>query len=258
MDSLAGLSGRHSLPSSPELCWWIWLVRRDNAGVRSPSTPKSDRSTARTRLERARTPFKQGSHGRARTGSAELPTTAYDADLMRYRLVLVCAAALSALACGPSTHRPAMNSRSEDSDSPSTNHEASNASAAEPRSETSDWHQVQSFESSSSDSGISKRKSHVIVTSDPAKHGDSLHFRFLVNASPISGVFVAPGGQTTTFTIPVGTVHFTVDECEWEAQGFELVADEDIPIACKLTKEGDCCEVAIPVENEKPAKSVGH
>ena len=101
--------------------------------------------------------------------------------------------------------------------------------------------------------GSSNRKSRIVVTSDPLKHGDSLHFRFRVNNVPISGVFAAPGGQTATFTIPIGTVHFTVDECEWEAQGFELSPDEELPIACKLTKEGDCCEVAIPVD-EPPQK----
>lgn len=179
---------------------------------------------------------------------------AYDAFLMHlHRFVLIGAATLSALGCGPSGHPPAKASTAEGSDS-GANDQRSNTPSSEVRSETSDWHKVQPLESSSSDSGTTKRKSHIVVTSDPSRHGDSLHFRFLVNATPISGVFVAPGGRTTTFTIPVGTVHFSVDECEWEAQGFELVADEDIPISCKLTKEGDCCEVAIPVENEKSGK----
>jgi hypothetical protein len=66
-------------------------------------------------------------------------------------------------------------------------------------------------------------------------------------------VFSAPGGQVSTFTIPVGTVHFTVDECEGDAQGFELGPDENIPIHCEMTTEGDCCEVAIPDEG-KPKK----
>ena len=101
--------------------------------------------------------------------------------------------------------------------------------------------------------GVGNRKSRVTVTSHPTKHGDALHFRFLVNAIPISGVFSAPGGQVSTFTIPVGTVHFTVDECEGDTQGFELGPDEDVPIKCELTTDGDCCEVAIPVEG-KPKK----
>jgi hypothetical protein len=120
---------------------------------------------------------------------------------------------------------------------------------------THDWDEAQPFESSTSGVGTGNRKSRIIVTSDPAKHGDFIHFRFAVNAVPISGVFVAPGGQSTTFTIPVGTVHFTVDECGWETQGFELLPDEEIPIACKLTKEGDCCEVAIPVEETPKANA---
>lgn len=126
------------------------------------------------------------------------------------------------------------------------------------RSATKDWSEVQPL--AASDSGATaKRKSRVVVSSDPGKHGASLHFKFLVNASPISGVFVVPGGQTATFTIPVGTVHFSVDECEEaEPQGFDLAPDEEIPISCKLGKDGDCCEVAIPVdesaETSKPPK----
>jgi hypothetical protein len=150
--------------------------------------------------------------------------------------------------CGPSAGPAPKQARTVDQSKP-----PSQASAPAKRSsETKDWSEAQPFESTTSP-GINNRKSRIIVTSDPAKHGDFLHFRFAVNAVPISGVFVAPGGQTTTFTVPVGTVHFTVDECEWETQGFELAPDEELPIACKLTKEGDCCEVAIPTD-EKPKK----
>ena len=115
----------------------------------------------------------------------------------------------------------------------------------------SDWSEVPPTESKSS--SVGNRKSQVVVTSHPSKHGDALHFRFVVNAVPISGVFSAPGGQTSTFTIPVGTVQFTVDECEGDAQGFDLLPDESMPIKCELTTDGDCCEVAIPVE-PKPKK----
>ncbi len=114
------------------------------------------------------------------------------------------------------------------------------------------WSDVPPLESHSV-AGVGNRKSRVTITSNPTKHGDALHFRFLVNAVPISGVFSAPGGQVSTFTIPVGTVHFTVDECEGDTQGFELGPDEDIPIHCELTTEGDCCEVAITVD-AKPKK----
>jgi hypothetical protein len=116
-------------------------------------------------------------------------------------------------------------------------------------SETRNWSEVEPMESSGT--AVDKRKARILVTSDSDNHVHSLHFRFFVNAVPISGVFVAPGGQSTTFMIPVGTVHFTVDECEWEAQGFELAPDEEIPISCKLAKEGECCEVAIPVQDEE-------
>jgi hypothetical protein len=156
--------------------------------------------------------------------------------------------------CGPAG-TPAKSPNSDDTEGASEA-SATKRTSAKQHSETRGWDEVQSTESSgtgaSSDSA--KRKSRIIVASDPTKHGDSLHFRFLVNGVPISGVFVAPGGQTSTFTIPVGTVHFTIDECEWETQGFELAPDEEMPIACKLTKEGDCCEVAIPVEEASPKK----
>ncbi len=108
----------------------------------------------------------------------------------------------------------------------------------------SDWSEVPSNESKQTTFGM--HKSQVVVTSHPSKHGDALHFHFEVNSVPISGVFSAPGGQTSTFTIPVGTVRFTVDECEGDVQGFELSADAKMPIQCELTTEGDCCEVAIP------------
>lgn len=170
-------------------------------------------------------------------------------------IVVASAAALAAvLGCGPSNQAPPKTVATDEATT--SPEESPSAKAGDTRSETSGWHEVQSLGSSNSeDTGTIQRKSHVVVSSDPAKHGASLNFRFLVNSVPISGVFVAPGGQTTTFTIPVGTVHFTVDECEWEAQGFELAPGEDMPISCKLTKEGDCCEVAIPVEDDKPAKS---
>lgn len=127
---------------------------------------------------------------------------------------------------------------------------------AKAQSATKGWSEVQPLAASDAEV-TAKRKSRVVVTSDPNKHGASLHFRFLVNGSPISGVFVVPGGQSATFTIPVGTIHFSVDECEEaEPQGFDLAPDEEMPISCKLGKDGDCCEVAIPVEETaEPSKS---
>lgn len=157
------------------------------------------------------------------------------------------------MSCGPSPQPPPRTEAAEPK--PSSTRESSARTAPEGRSQTSDWHEVQALESSNSgtETSTSHRKSHVVVSAGPVNQ--SLHFRFLVNGIPISGVFVAPSEQTTTFTIPVGTVHFTVDECTWEAQGFELAPDEDMPVSCKASKEGACCEVAIPIEQETSGKT---
>jgi hypothetical protein len=159
----------------------------------------------------------------------------------------------TAIGCGAPAKKIAR-SPAEDDQTEERNERDPKEPTRKKRSPTKDWDEAQPFESSTSGVGTGNRKSRIIVTSDPKKHGDSLHFRFLVNNVAISGVFVAPGGQSTTFTIPVGTVHFTVDECEWEVQGFELAPNEEMPIACKLTKEGDCCEVAIPVDEAEKQK----
>lgn len=169
---------------------------------------------------------------------------------MRHHLVAVLLL-MTQWSCGSSAG-PGPKTSAQDDATDSNSADDAPRAAARKRSGTAGWSEVQPFESSTS-KGTNNRKSRILVSSDPDKHGDSLHFRFLVNNVPISGVFVAPGGQSTTFTIPVGTVHFTVDECEWETQGFELLPEEEMPIACKLTNEGDCCEVAIPVE-EGPKK----
>lgn len=98
----------------------------------------------------------------------------------------------------------------------------------------------------------------VAVRSDPEKHGEALRFRFVVNGNPISGVFQAPGGRSSTFAIPSGTVAFTVDECEWEEQGFPLAAGEEMALECKLSSEGDCCGVALPEVEEPEPKKQAH
>lgn len=172
---------------------------------------------------------------------------------MRHGLIalgLLC----SSVGCAAPASKTAKSPASDDETSSRDDADKPSTSGKKKSHGTHDWDEAQPFESSTSGVGTGNRKSRIIVTSDPAKHGDAIHFRFAVNAVPISGVFVAPGGQSTTFTIPVGTVHFTVDECEWEPQGFELLPDEEMPVACKLIKEGDCCEVAIPVE-EAPKKA---
>jgi hypothetical protein len=171
---------------------------------------------------------------------------------MRHGLIvfgLLCSIA----SCGGPANKIARSASSDDQ-AEARDDDSSKSGSSKKRSPMKDWDEAQPFESTTSGVGSGNRKSRIVVTSDAKSHGDALHFRFLVNNVPISGVFVAPGGVSTTFTIPVGTVHFTVDECEWETQGFELLPDEEMPIACKLTKEGDCCEVAIPVEDTPKKK----
>jgi hypothetical protein len=97
---------------------------------------------------------------------------------------------------------------------------------------------------------IGHRKSHVIVVSEPSSHGDSLHFHFVVNSVAMSGVFSAPGGQTSTFTLPTGSVQFTIDECKGDAQYFELQPDTKVTLKCEMTREGECCYP--PDDDEKP------
>ncbi|HEY5959608.1 MAG TPA: hypothetical protein VIV60_23800 [Polyangiaceae bacterium] len=177
-------------------------------------------------------------------------TDPHGAASQRHNLIAIGLLAML-VNCGPATGKqPRAATTDENADIP----RESKPSTEQQPSTTSTWSEVQPLESASSGT-TNRRQSHVIVSSDPNKHGDSIHFRFLVNNVPISGVFVVAGGKSTTFTIPVGTVHFTMDECEWEAQGFELAPDEDLPISCKLTKEGDCCEVAIPVEESAKESS---
>ena len=99
-------------------------------------------------------------------------------------------------------------------------------------------------EAASQRSVIGKRKSQVVVVSNPSSHGEMLHFQFVVNSVSLSGVFSASGGQTSTFTIPTGSVQVTLEECKGDPQYFELAADEKVTLKCELTTDGDCCEVA--------------
>ena len=99
-------------------------------------------------------------------------------------------------------------------------------------------------EAASQRSVIGKRKSQVVVVSNPSSHGEMLHFQFVVNSVTLSGVFSAPGGQTSTFTIPTGSVQVTLEECKGDPQYFDLGADEKVTLKCELTTDGDCCDVA--------------
>jgi hypothetical protein len=167
--------------------------------------------------------------------------------------ITLIGAACTLIACGTSATPDPKSPSAERTDEESRLSESQETAHGEKRkSETSGWSVAPPSETRSGP-GIGNRKAQVVVTSNPKKHGDALHFHFFVNSIPISGVFSAPGGESSTFTIPVGTVQFTVDECEGDTQGFPLEADASVPISCELTTDGDCCEVAYPVE-EKPKK----
>lgn len=117
--------------------------------------------------------------------------------------------------------------------------------------EVSQWSEVPQNEPASSRSVIGKRKARVIVVSNPASHGEALHFQFVVNSVAISGVFSAPGGQSSTFTLPTGSVRATLDECRGDPVYFELGVDDKVTLNCELTTEGDCCELASPDNHER-------
>ena len=91
----------------------------------------------------------------------------------------------------------------------------------------------------------SKRKGSVLVVSDPEQHGSGVTLRFVVNGVTIDGVFSVPGGKTYTFSLPSGTVTFTVDECNAGEGGFDLEPGGNMKILCKLTDDGDCCDAVI-------------
>ncbi|HMA95321.1 MAG TPA: hypothetical protein VKP30_21680 [Polyangiaceae bacterium] len=174
---------------------------------------------------------------------------------MPIRIAAAIAVLVATSSCSTST--PQRTKTPDLESAPPTPRQERRPEQAEKQSTASGWSEVQPFSAESEPAGTNKRRARVVASSDPNKHGHSLHFRFLVNGTPISGVFVVPGGQTATFSIPVGTVHFSVDECAWDPQGFDLAPDEEMPISCKLGKEGDCCEVAIPDdESSQPSKAV--
>jgi hypothetical protein len=118
----------------------------------------------------------------------------------------------------------------------------SSSNTTEP-SQVSKWSEVPQNEPANQRSVIGRRKAQVTIVSDPSSHGEALHFKFVVNSVTISGVFSAPGGQTSTFTLPTGSVQFTIDECKDEPQYFELAADTPATLKCEMTTEGDCCYV---------------
>ncbi len=166
---------------------------------------------------------------------------------MVYRLAAVCFACFVA-GCGSSVTPNPNAPASETSDTRSS---ASLSKRNAKDSEVSQWSEVPQNEPASQRSVIGKRKSEVIVVSNPKQHGDTLHFQFTVNSVALSGVFSAPRGQTSTFALPTGSVQFTVDECRGDPQYFELAADEKVTVNCELTTDGDCCDVASGDEKSK-------
>jgi len=148
------------------------------------------------------------------------------------------------IGCG-SAATPNPNAPASESNDTSTSTARSKKAGKD--SEVSQWSEVPQNEPASQRSVIGSRKSEVIVISNPKKHGDALHFQFTVNSVAMSGVFSAPGGQTSTFTLPTGSVQFTVDECKGDPQYFDLAAGEKVSLNCELTTDGDCCDV-----DEKP------
>lgn len=117
------------------------------------------------------------------------------------------------------------------------------------------WSTVEPFTSDTEARGPSKQSAQIVVTSDPKKHGDAVHFNFWVNRVRINGVFEVRGGGTATFRLPAGTVEFGTDECSLDLQGVELQGGESVPVGCELGSDGDCCEVRIPVEADDADKA---
>jgi hypothetical protein len=127
--------------------------------------------------------------------------------------------------------------------------------ASEEKSSTEGWSEAAPTTSTAEETEAPKRKNgRVIVKSDPKRHGDEIHFDFSVNGTRMDGVFVVPGGQTFTFTLPGGTVSYSVAECGGRGGGFELEAGSEMTLTCHKGGGGDCCGVAPKeVPGAKPA-----
>ena len=164
---------------------------------------------------------------------------------MAHRIAAVCCACF-VVGCGSTANPNPSTPSSETSEKGSSN------PLSKDEKEMSQWHKVVQNEPESQRSVIGGKKSEVIVVSNPKQHGDALHFRFIVNSVAISGIFSAPGGQTSTFSLPTGSVQATVEECKGDPAYFELAAGEKVTLNCEMTTDGDCCDVADT--DEKPKK----
>jgi hypothetical protein len=81
----------------------------------------------------------------------------------------------------------------------------------------------------------------VVVESNPDQHGNELHFDFSVNGTRMDGVFLVPGGQTFTFTLPAGSVSYGVAECGGAGGGFELEPGGSVTLKCTSSGPSECC-----------------
>jgi hypothetical protein len=117
--------------------------------------------------------------------------------------------------------------------------------ATEEKSGTEGWSEAAPTTATAAETEAPKRqKGRVVVKSDPKRHGDEINFDFSVNGTRMDGPFRAPGGQTFTFSLPAGTVSYSVAECGGRGGGFELEADAEVTLTCYKRGGGDCCGVA--------------
>jgi hypothetical protein len=146
-----------------------------------------------------------------------------------------------AWACG-STPKP---KHAEPEPEPEPAAEEPSPAKAEQKSSTEGWSEAAPTTASAAETETPKKKNgRVVVQSDPKHHGDEIHFDFSVNGTRMDGVFVVPGGQTFTFTLPGGTVSYAVAECGGRGGGFELEPGAEMKLTCSKRGGGDCCGVA--------------
>ncbi|MGB7540320.1 MAG: hypothetical protein WBM17_17390 [Anaerolineales bacterium] len=114
--------------------------------------------------------------------------------------------------------------------------------ADEETGETLGWSEVAETTAGPEDSNRPGRKTgKVVIQSDPDQHGKELHFDFSVNGTRMDGVFLVPGGQPFTFTLPAGSVSYGVAECGGAGGGFELEPGASVTLKCRSSGRSECC-----------------
>ncbi len=158
---------------------------------------------------------------------------------MRISHALFSFALLSlACACGSAPKPKAAEPEPE----PAEEKPAPAATEEKEKSVTEGWSEAAPTTATAEETEAPKKKTgRVIVNSDPKRHGDEIHFDFSVNGTRMDGVFVVPGGQSFTFTLPGGTVSYSVQECGGKGGGFELEAGGEFTLECHKSGGGDCC-----------------